>query len=786
MKSLKKVASGRVAGGKGGSVRSQLALNSQRSTLSSDRRGGAAIIVVLSLLGTLAFLGLLFYTFAAQELANAENFATVPTAAPSFSGFADFGIRQVIVGTPSDLEDSALFGSNYALVPNMIGRPNLDTQVSLADGAGNYADVNPFDGLGIGVWGDNSNLSTGGFIFDYDGDGVADADQDGLNALPAYLINFSPAANGGSIPAEMTAFHPDAGYTYPDINSLYLAFDGFIRDPNTGAEYRVIIPSYHRPQYFPAGRGIADGTTLSPNPVGSNPTGFDAIYTAAGTANQVLRPHQSHVNAGNTGVARFLSATTTAASGDTTRSIDPFPVQVDINSNSYYNQAGIWSVPQPDAETPLYFDPTDPSQTIYEYDVDCDGDGFRDAIWMDLDYPIVTLSDGRQFVPLYAFKIVDLDALLNVNAHGNMNGVLARDANGDPAITGDLLLDYASSSNEGLARSEVNLGLGLSADPVAGELDQHEANFGYQPSNRLELSNQELLMLLNGRESYVENPPTVFTRDSQIEGRWAEGDLIDDFYDYINGAPWQAAPSPGGYLADDDADSNNAADDEMNAPVMHPLGGAAYQDPNLYNAWVPPFVQPLDSGGTGASSIFPNGGVYDRLVMPAATVLGVPENPAIWLDYIQSPWQYTQSSAGALAATGVSSYWEALSAGLHENEPLNDFLLDEGNEVILNRSFRNPDYDSIFPASELDGLALSDTDFASLGISNRLRDLLIINLDKGDADQVSRIRQRLTTDSWDRYDFGHGHTLSGTEDRSWEFNIWGDGMTVAEDEPADS
>src|SRR5690606_1615208 len=61
--------------------------------------------------------------------------------------------------------------------------------------------------------------------------------------------------------------------------------------------------------------------------------------------------------------------------------------------------------------------------------------------------------------------VIDADGLLNINAHGNMNGFLARGSDGEPIDVGDLLSEYVSSSNMGLSRSEINLALGLTADP---------------------------------------------------------------------------------------------------------------------------------------------------------------------------------------------------------------------------------------------------------------------------------------------------------------------------------
>jgi hypothetical protein len=53
------------------------------------------------------------------------------------------------------------------------------------------------------------------------------------------------------------------------------------------------------------------------------------------------------------------------------------------------------------------------------YDVDNTLDGTKDSVWIDIGLPIQTDSQGRQFRPLVAYHIVDLDGNLNLNAHGS-------------------------------------------------------------------------------------------------------------------------------------------------------------------------------------------------------------------------------------------------------------------------------------------------------------------------------------------------------------------------------
>jgi hypothetical protein len=53
-------------------------------------------------------------------------------------------------------------------------------------------------------------------------------------------------------------------------------------------------------------------------------------------------------------------------------------------------------------------------------DVDSDNDGEKDAVFIDNGYEVITGVDGRRFKPLVAYKVVDLDGRLNLNAHGSL------------------------------------------------------------------------------------------------------------------------------------------------------------------------------------------------------------------------------------------------------------------------------------------------------------------------------------------------------------------------------
>ncbi len=81
------------------------------------------------------------------------------------------------------------------------------------------------------------------------------------------------------------------------------------------------------------------------------------------------------------------------------------------------------------------------------YDVDNDGDGLPDAIWIDPGLPIVTMPNGKRAKRLAAITIKDLDGRINVNAHGNLAQVA-----GPP-----LLPNYPFTGSTGLLPSMVSL-----------------------------------------------------------------------------------------------------------------------------------------------------------------------------------------------------------------------------------------------------------------------------------------------------------------------------------------
>ncbi|MDA1055707.1 MAG: hypothetical protein O3C40_35375 [Planctomycetota bacterium] len=53
------------------------------------------------------------------------------------------------------------------------------------------------------------------------------------------------------------------------------------------------------------------------------------------------------------------------------------------------------------------------------WDVDNDGDGYTDGVWINPGFPLQTTEDGRLARPLVSVLVVDMDGKINLNTHGN-------------------------------------------------------------------------------------------------------------------------------------------------------------------------------------------------------------------------------------------------------------------------------------------------------------------------------------------------------------------------------
>jgi hypothetical protein len=282
-------------------------------------RRGSTLVIVIALLGLLAFTGMVFFTFAAQERAAAEYFSeAAKTESEETDDPFPWALEQMLIGASNEQKASILWSPTrrHSLVRNLVGR-----------------DVAPHTGSGMHVVLDSTTALP---AIDNDFDGVQDAVPAGDPLDPlSNRMNFVDAMQawgqlfGNGVEGTLNTRRdyagtngmpePDVDYTYPDINHLFLGFKGWaVRDNGTEEDLnfngvldpgedsngngildrryeqvRMFIPSYFRPQYLKSGFGKgANGVDVP-----TDPDWFDETVSATHEQYSVrsFRPHALHV-----------------------------------------------------------------------------------------------------------------------------------------------------------------------------------------------------------------------------------------------------------------------------------------------------------------------------------------------------------------------------------------------------------------------------------------------------------------------------------------------------------
>lgn len=796
--------------------RTRISPKAMPTAIAGNRRG-SAMLIVISLLAALSFLGVFFHRFVTVDLNSAQWFAKNAKEvdpADNSDVYFDWALEQVIIGPRDNQAQSALYGRQYSLVSTMLGRLNGSQQLE---------DAHVYSGYGIRVGFTDANNDgipdDTDYTFDYNHDGTADP----------IIMNFSPAANGGSSPIytdpDIYRYEPDAGYTYPDINNMALAHLSYVDidpgDPLLGAVRPVWIPSFHRPQYFTDWRtsqNLAERQTNNP-------------WTNTNTGNVVLRPHVNHLtpevgNPNNTH-ARFDATFPGLAATD---------VGPDEGIWTLTNEAG--TLRGPGGLSGLF------SDLNYEYDIDADGDGVKEAIFLDLDFPVGD-NDGQLFIPMYGITVLDADALLNVNVHGNpayFNQYIQEVAGasvgtGTDTFSGTMtdilrlnIKESYSQSGRGASPFEVNLTKGFYVDPrmmesdgvtpwfsdataLRAELEQYRGMFDFDVNSftapvglnvnggvtigsgtaaqhnagghgnltSLQISNLEMARLIHGSLKY-DGSGNIDTGEPALPGRYGDQVDLERFRDSSPGIGFPAPgtlefPAPGLIGVDDDVDATTGA-------------GQGFQDPDLYNALLLPTFHPIDVIGTGGGvldagvtnynsttySVNPTfapstDSFHTSAVSGFGRLVSSPDllNPSRWPAYGDLWFNHDNSLTSSRL-----EYNQLVEADL-SNMPQNPlmpnqrtyWLTDEADELIVEPELADVEGDQIYPASEMMGLHLKGTDFADVSASSRLRTLLPFNFDSNTESRF--IREQFTTASWDRMEFSFSPFRSG-QNRDWEFN----------------
>ena len=735
-----------------------------RETRAERRRRGSTLVVVMALLGMLLLLGVIYFTFSNQEQQSATYFAEaakrLDDPGDDIDAIFDAAVKEVIQGGDSTQKGSALFGGRSSLLFTMLGH-----------------DLQPYSGPGVNL----IFVPGTGWAVDQDGDGSSDPITAGYNLVE---LNDSPAArldlferNLGTMPA------PDVDYTAADHNNPFLAYEGWTWNFSTlpPTRVRVIKPSFHRPELF------RDSTTFLP---------VAGWATAAGNNGRSFRPHPDHLfvwRQGNPGfvIRRFVSAAYPEAG------LSSFPFQVDLDGDGFFNEQGVWDRVAGTAAT--YNQP-------FEYDVDTDGDNERDAIWMDLDLPVlVRPTDNATYIPMIAFKIIDLDSKLNLNAIGNLSGNTTTAATtnfgniGNPNDPTDPTNRDISISSMGLSSWEINPIWALDTLPSevpAATLNDHTTYF-HTPTTQRQLANMEWWWLNKGRVKYPSSgSPQIFA------GRYGEANRMWNVLAVSSNAisvqqsNSNLFPFPGVWDANDNRDGNDGGQ----ITIAGVLGGQTlpWQHPVALNGrgswWNPANPKQIDLRSFRQLEDANNNGVLDPGEdLNANNILD--SGPVMFLRYTNVGVGADGSGYGNVAWLNLlngtmmqntligANFGAPLTIPLPPNPTTNDFaLVDDPTELTLESKYVIRPYDEPLEAVDTLLLHMSKSDRDRTGIASRVADLMPGNIVPGTSGTQNQldVAKRFTTIGSDLKTFALPR-LTGVRD--WEFNVDYDGNGLPEFPP---
>ncbi len=105
-------------------------------------------------------------------------------------------------------------------------------------------------------------------------------------------------------------------------------------------------------------------------------------------------------------------------------------------------------------------------------DVDTDGDGVLDSVWLDLGSPVTLMPDRKYVKPLFAIRCVDLGGRINLNSHGSPMHASVANVTGTPAFAP---LRRSDGTKTPPSRLTVGLGFGPADVRLDAALDPSNA-----------------------------------------------------------------------------------------------------------------------------------------------------------------------------------------------------------------------------------------------------------------------------------------------------------------------
>ena len=445
-------------------------LASTRPNQGKRERRGIVLVLILGVLALMAVIGVAFATFSGQSRISARNFAQSVNQ-PQSDELMDYALEQLI-GDTADIR-SAIRG--HSMARDMYGNDgNLNGYLtSRPDGAFKPPVPDPFFYV-------TSVAPVTGFptLFDLTTNiPVGDPAFYGYNFTRWTLRVSYTGALATSVPP------PIPPYTRPVSQSLEVLLDnGPTATAGVPRVFRVNInptdqtttlqnPTPNPPLYpngyntqlpgFYLAQAAANSTSLGATAPfildgrwlhAFNGPGMttNAVYANFRYNGPIQNPQNPPTSIGNPNLAGmdedydavdlenwFLAMQSADGSVIIPSFHRPAAIRIDI-ANGYYdwggpnNTASAWADSasrilrprQADGHDPGTFPDLIPNATTGKitYDVDNDGDGLTDSVWVDLGYPARRNAKGQLYKPLFAFMVIGLNGRIPLNTAGNLAG----------------------------------------------------------------------------------------------------------------------------------------------------------------------------------------------------------------------------------------------------------------------------------------------------------------------------------------------------------------------------
>ncbi len=461
------------------------------------RRRGIVLVLVLGMLGLLALIGVTFATFAGQSLINSRNF-NQGVARPQPEALMDYALAQLINDTNNPLSalrghsilrdmygnDSHFRGSNPAANPaaetggllTSVYNGGTSPVNLVFTGVQQHSTTNPtpfFNQLQY-----STNIPTSGQYYGLD--------------FTRWIVRFGLVSGTLAVPQTFEVLEDDAtgsvhvftlsnSLASPTLDPTYI---GASTPPTSASDWTSFI--YADPNFAPV--------------VGPGPPTFQKNYTQLAREQNIANATLSTTNTSNAfvldgrymrafngpGLTRFNATAypfnLAAFANFRLNGLDPDAIGMDEDYDACdlenwflaiqsadgqvvipsFHRPGILSAtdwttnpgggnakilrPRQVDHSPLF--PADPSTLDSNgkltYDIDNDGDGVTDSVWLDLGYPVQRDPNGKIYKPLFAFMVLGLNGRMPLNTVGNLQ---AR-AIGDITHNNDLATPLPASTGQ--------------------------------------------------------------------------------------------------------------------------------------------------------------------------------------------------------------------------------------------------------------------------------------------------------------------------------------------------